>query len=153
MRAFFIGGYLDRSELDLSDSGLKLIYPANKAIQRPCYALFQIAHSSDRLLAFAFYAPSTWSLAEFIHVTKVYDLFRQLGVSTQHLRNHRCMEKAERPCLQRHFCPHICAPTRHHVHQSLTQLFTPSLNPNVISDFTLTSAARLPSHPAKRHNV
>ena len=148
MKALFIGGYFDRSELDLSGSALKLLYPANRAIQRPCYALFQIAHSSDGLLAFAFYAPSTWSLTDFIHVTNVRDLRRQLGLSAQHLRYHHCMEKAERPCLQRHFCPDFCTPTTRPIEESLTQLFTPSLSQDATGDFTLTPHSRLPSHPS-----
>ena len=122
MKALFIGGCLDGSEIDLNGSGLKLAYPENTAIHRPSYALFQLAHCSDRLLAFAIYAPTSWSMHDLVHTTKARGLFHALGVSTRHLRYHRCMEETERSCLNHHFCSNFYSPAITNDGDSVTAL-------------------------------
>ncbi len=55
MRALFIGGVVDNSEMDLEDSPPPLHYPENTGSGRQRYRLHQIGERGDGSVAYAVY--------------------------------------------------------------------------------------------------
>ncbi|MEE7546897.1 hypothetical protein HF319_07540 [Xanthomonas sp. Kuri4-1] len=55
MRALFIGGVVDNSEMDLEDAPPPLHYPENTGAGRPRYRLHQVGEREDGSVAYAVY--------------------------------------------------------------------------------------------------
>lgn len=55
MRALFVGGVVDNSEMDMDDTPPPLHYPANTGSGRPRYRLHQIGTREDGSIAYAVY--------------------------------------------------------------------------------------------------
>jgi hypothetical protein len=55
MRALFIGGVVDNSEMDLDGSQPPVHYPENSGTGRPRYRLHQIGQRDDGTIAYAVY--------------------------------------------------------------------------------------------------
>jgi hypothetical protein len=55
MRALFIGGVVDNSEMDLDEAAPPLHYPENTGAGRPRYRLHQVGERGDGSLAYAVY--------------------------------------------------------------------------------------------------
>ena len=55
MRALFIGGVVDNSEMDLDDNQPPVHYPANSGSGRPRYRLHQVGQRDDGSIAYAVY--------------------------------------------------------------------------------------------------
>lgn len=55
MRALFIGGVVDNSEMDLDGSQPPVHYPENSGSGRPRYRLHQIGQRNDGSIAYAVY--------------------------------------------------------------------------------------------------
>ena len=55
MRALFIGGIVDNSEMDLDDAQPPVHYPQNSGSGRPRYRLHQIGQRKDGSVAYAVY--------------------------------------------------------------------------------------------------
>lgn len=55
MRALFIGGVVDNSEMDMDDVPPPLHYPENTGTGRPRYRLHQVGERKDGRVAYAVY--------------------------------------------------------------------------------------------------
>ena len=55
MRALFIGGVVDNSEMDLDNAPPPLHYPENTGAGRPRYRLHQVGTRSDGTVAYVVY--------------------------------------------------------------------------------------------------
>lgn len=55
MRALFIGGVVDNSEMDLDGSRPPIHYPENSGSGRPRYRLHQVGQRDDGSIAYAVY--------------------------------------------------------------------------------------------------
>lgn len=55
MRALFIGGIVDNSEMDLDDGQPPVHYPQNSGGGRPRYRLHQVGQRKDGSIAYAVY--------------------------------------------------------------------------------------------------
>ncbi|MFT4247384.1 MAG: hypothetical protein QM581_05000 [Pseudomonas sp.] len=64
MRALFIGGVVDNSEMDLDDVPPPLHYPENSGTGRPRYRLHQVGEREDGSVAYAVYGAPELADAE-----------------------------------------------------------------------------------------
>ena len=55
MRALFVGGVVDNSEMDLDESQPPVHYPQNSGAGRPRYRLHQVGQRKDGSIAYAVY--------------------------------------------------------------------------------------------------
>lgn len=64
MRALFVGGVVDNSEMDLDDAPPPLHYPDNGGAGRQRYRLHQVGEREDGSLAYALYGAPELSDAD-----------------------------------------------------------------------------------------
>lgn len=62
MRALFVGGVVDNSEMDLDDTPPPMHYPENTGAGRPRYRLHQIGERGDGTVAYAVYGARKWPM-------------------------------------------------------------------------------------------
>lgn len=70
MRALFIGGIVDNSEMDLDDTQPPVHYPQSSGAGRPRYRLHQVGQREDGSIAYAVYGAPDLAEEE---VTRVAD--------------------------------------------------------------------------------
>ncbi|MFC3550403.1 hypothetical protein ACFOLC_05185 [Lysobacter cavernae] len=82
MRALFVGGVVDNSELDLDGAEPPLHYPDNTGAGRPRYRLHQIG-VRDGTIAYAVYGAPDLADAEIARVVQERDYPRRFEASPQ----------------------------------------------------------------------
>lgn len=84
MRALFIGGTVDNSELDLEGTQPPRHYPENTGGGQPRYRLHHVGRREDRV-AYAVYAPASLDDAEIERVATERDYPRRFQAEPQPL--------------------------------------------------------------------
>ena len=84
MRALFIGGTVDNSELDLDGTHPPRNYPENPGGGQPRYRLHHVGRREDRI-AYAVYAPPSLDDAEIERVATERDYARRFHATPQPL--------------------------------------------------------------------
>ena len=76
MRALFVGGVVDNSEMDLDESQPPEHYPQNSGAGRPRYRLHQVGQRKDGSIAYAVYGAPDLANAEVERVASERDYAR-----------------------------------------------------------------------------
>ena len=82
MRALFVGGMVDNSELDLDGSTPPAHYPENTGAGRPRYRLHQVGRHDDDI-AYAVYAAPDLADAEVSRIADERDYARRFEATPQ----------------------------------------------------------------------
>ncbi len=83
MRALFIGGVVDNSEMDLDDARPPLHYPENGGAGRPRYRLHQVGERDDGSIAYAVYGAPDLDEQEIERIADERGYARRFGVAVQ----------------------------------------------------------------------
>lgn len=81
MRALFVGGTVDNSELDLDGTTPPAHYPENGGAGRPRYRLSRLGRSDDDGVVYAVYAAPELADAEIARITGERDYARRFEAS------------------------------------------------------------------------
>ena len=104
MRALFVGGCLDASEIDLDGADPQLRYPENTQIGRPSYILHHLAKLPNGKLAYALYAPTTMAAIDVAQIASKRRYAQCYGVSEHDIRYHCCLDGAHSTCPAVQYC-------------------------------------------------
>ncbi|MCW4454452.1 hypothetical protein OK348_06550 [Flavobacterium sp. MXW15] len=82
MRALFIGGVVDNSEMDLDTAHAPAHYPENTGSGHPRYRLHQLGEREDGSVAYAVYAAPEMAAAEIERIADERGYARRFAAAT-----------------------------------------------------------------------
>ncbi|AQS77617.1 MULTISPECIES: hypothetical protein [Xanthomonas] len=83
MRALFVGGVVDNSEMDLDDTPPPMHYPENTGAGRPRYRLHQIGERGDGTVAYAVYGAPEMADEDITRITEERGYARRFSASPE----------------------------------------------------------------------
>ncbi|WP_407370205.1 hypothetical protein ABFU49_19325 [Xanthomonas campestris pv. campestris] len=83
MRALFVRGVVDNSEMDLDDTPPPLHYPENTGAGRPRYRLHQVGERDDGSVAYAVYGAPEMADEEVTRISEERDYARRFNASPE----------------------------------------------------------------------